>query len=429
MTTRHDFSRTHTATTKTPHPSVESVSLSSRTPSKMRSAEAVLPRGWSRGGSLDEAGSRPQEEHATPNWTLGSAPSAPQPSTTVAAAREQLEALLDAGWTIPKLAHTLGYSASDIHTLKTADDASVYVAEAIAEFPIGCGDNQNVAPTLGAWRRSQALTAMGWSLATQAEAIGWTADGLEDLGRARLMPADQWTAISDLYDSWSMTIGPDSEIMDQARRAGVTPPLGWDDDEIDHPDAVDHSKDKGDGPKIDDAAIERRLAGDRSIPLNRAERTEIIQIAIDKDLCLDRIAWLLDIERNSLQRTLVRWGVITTKPHASRSHDDQVDPVDPHSDAENSDEAANSPENEKASELDSGGTRSSHDELSLQLSLWGPPNELPRTTRCYSAALARSRDLQRRGPRHGVGARRLDACGSELQDELDKLFDAQPSGP
>ena len=53
----------------------------------------------------------------------------------------------------------------------------------------------------------------------------------------RRVNRDTYQAVADLYDRLSMTPGPSQEARDRAKRKGWRPPLAWDDDSIEDPEA------------------------------------------------------------------------------------------------------------------------------------------------------------------------------------------------
>lgn len=89
----------------------------------------------------------------------------------------------------------------------------------------------------GVVRRRRALAAIGWSLTDLAPYFGttWQTVGMHAAGdRVRRDTLDRWRAV---YEQLSMTIGPSRQAREYAQRQGWAPPLAWDDDTIDDPDA------------------------------------------------------------------------------------------------------------------------------------------------------------------------------------------------
>lgn len=307
MAVSHAPSRTQKTIQALPRRAPRLDSPSNRGASKMRNAEqAGLPTGWSRNEAC-EAGSR---RRRGAGWTL--APVAAQSDSLSveldpSEIADHLTALLAVGWTLPLLEQETGVSQEHLRSLHSGTTCDPRSATATAAFGLGYRPGQRLAPALGPWRRTQALTAMGWSLERQAAVLSIEPSFLEDLRSMELINGRLWQAISSLYDRWSMTLGPDTALLEQARSAGVTPPLGWDDDEIDHPSARSLAAVRTRHAIVDEAVIERRCGGDTTVAISAGERAEITRIAIDEQWPAARLALVLDIDEESARRTLRRW--------------------------------------------------------------------------------------------------------------------------
>lgn len=95
------------------------------------------------------------------------------------------------------------------------------------------------APSIGTARRLQALAVMGWTTSELAPRLGTHEDMVHQWrgrvgGRVWLATAERVAAV---YDDLSMTRGPSARLHAHALRQGWVPPLAWDDDTIDNPDA------------------------------------------------------------------------------------------------------------------------------------------------------------------------------------------------
>lgn len=138
-------------------------------------------------------------------------------------------------------------------------------------------------PALGVQRRIRALVALGWPMATLAPKLGISEQALLNLlyphGRTRgQVQQATYVKVSDLYDRLSMTPGPSERARQMARRRSWAPPLAWDDDELDDPNAVAqvapaYTTRLHDDP--DPQLIERALAGERVHGAILAERLEV----------------------------------------------------------------------------------------------------------------------------------------------------------
>lgn len=93
----------------------------------------------------------------------------------------------------------------------------------------------------GTRRRIQALACLGWSLGEQARRLGWTTQNYSALQTRTQVIARTARLVRDLYDELAMTPAADTPGATRARNAaankGHLPPLAWDDDLIDLPDA------------------------------------------------------------------------------------------------------------------------------------------------------------------------------------------------
>lgn len=141
----------------------------------------------------------------------------------------------------------------------------------------------------GTTRRLQALVALGWSQAEIARRIGINQGNLVDLihGR-RQVTRGTYDRARALYDELSMRLPPTdtreqrtsaTRARNTAARYGWLPPLAWDDELLDDPThkpvlerkAVTHDE------LVDEAAIYRRMHGDRSVRLSKADAAELVR--------------------------------------------------------------------------------------------------------------------------------------------------------
>lgn len=137
----------------------------------------------------------------------------------------------------------------------------------------------------GTVRRVQALACLGWSLDRLAGEAGLDRQPLDHALSGAKVSARTARAVMEAYERlWDTPpVGRDSQerggITRTIRRAqalGWAPPLAWDDDAIDNPAAAPLHRLDTDERGVDEAAIERRLAGDR-VKLTRAERWAVVR--------------------------------------------------------------------------------------------------------------------------------------------------------
>lgn len=92
---------------------------------------------------------------------------------------------------------------------------------------------------IGTRRRLQALSAIGWTQTHLADELEVSVQSLHQLAtdERRTVTAVTAERVRELYDRLSMTPGPSAMARTTAKRNGWAPPLAWDDDTIDDPDA------------------------------------------------------------------------------------------------------------------------------------------------------------------------------------------------
>lgn len=204
-----------------------------------------------------------------------------RPDRRVAAwlVRRRLHALVDVGMARHQIARAAGMSYSSFDELLYGRRACLHWSLATRIFAI-TGETVRpkpgwrYVPDLGVGRRLRGLLAMGWRL--------------EDLAAAEVDPAlvthtPGWVTVSThqrvcrLYDELAMRPGPSPKWRDHARNAGCAPPLAWDDDELDRPDAVPDLHGPP-GEVIDEVAVLRRVWGDKTVRLTPAEAAEAVRI-------------------------------------------------------------------------------------------------------------------------------------------------------
>ena len=87
---------------------------------------------------------------------------------------------------------------------------------------------------IGARRRLEALAAIGYTVTDLAEFLNIDAGHFaEDLE----VPPYKFTAVAALFDRLQLRPGTSERVRDEASERGWAPPLAWDEDNIDDPDA------------------------------------------------------------------------------------------------------------------------------------------------------------------------------------------------
>lgn len=110
-------------------------------------------------------------------------------------------------------------------------------------------------PAIGMARRVRALGVMGWPLRLLAQQVGMSAGG--DMtailnGRRQTITRAMHDRFVTLYDRLETTPGPSDIARRYAERAGWAPPMAWDPETIDDPDAEPNYGRKERGFDLDD---------------------------------------------------------------------------------------------------------------------------------------------------------------------------------
>jgi hypothetical protein len=193
------------------------------------------------------------------------------PTSLVSAgpATRHVQALVQLGWSCGTLAD-LTHNELSIHTFHNLNNskyrtierrtaATVIQIPHTLNVPTWLNDTSEV-PPLGATRRIQALTALGWTRDQLQQQIApgvslnHVARGLYDS-----MHAHRWHAIDELYQRLCMTPGPSTIGATRAAARGYHPPLAWDD--IDCPDETPRNHAYARGTGVDVVKVRRILDG------------------------------------------------------------------------------------------------------------------------------------------------------------------------
>lgn len=177
-------------------------------------------------------------------------------------------------------------------------------------------------PTAGTMRRLQALAAVGWSQHRLAELLGWSLGNFSKLihGRCDHITCATARAVSNLYDQlWNMPPPATSK----HQRAGITraqavaqsygwvPPLAWDDETIDDPDATPHGGITTNDELVDHVSVDLFLDGHR-ITLSRPDRIEVVRRLAARGLSDAQIANRLGVAGRTVTRDRYEYGIPST---------------------------------------------------------------------------------------------------------------------
>lgn len=176
------------------------------------------------------------------------------------AAREHVQGLLDAGVSVAQVAAAAGVDRTCVRRVvgqQRGHGASRKLQPATAAALLGVsleafddlerhleGDR---VPAAGTLRRLGALRALGWPETVLAKRLGVKRIRVGEDGWVRRRVA---RAVRELYDELSMIPGPSQRTRARAVRVGLVPPLAWDDETLDDPDAA-----PAPGPALDVSAL------------------------------------------------------------------------------------------------------------------------------------------------------------------------------
>lgn len=152
----------------------------------------------------------------------------------------------------------------------------------------------------GTRRRIHALAAIGWSATELADRLGYDRSTISKWTQVRMVHVDTRARVIDLYEQLAMTPGPNRVARRVAAASGWPPPLLWDDETIDDPNAVP-AADASDGREFDEVAIQRAMHGDRVV-LTRSERREAVRRLVNRGRSEREIAELLDVTARMVAR-------------------------------------------------------------------------------------------------------------------------------
>jgi transcriptional regulator with XRE-family HTH domain len=183
--------------------------------------------------------------------------------------RAHVEALRASGIGSRRIEELSGVSRSVIQSLingrsiygnqpsKTISAANAQRLMAVSGLPAaGCPVD-----ITGTARRLQALVAIGYTQSDLAGRVGITPANATGLfhGRGRVL-ASTARRVESIYEQLEMTPGPSDRARNHARKQGWAPPLAWDDDTIDNPQAKPDLGERR-AVKFDERFLEMRELG------------------------------------------------------------------------------------------------------------------------------------------------------------------------
>lgn len=174
-------------------------------------------------------------------WHLDRLQGAPSRKVDAAPVHAHLRALMDAGMTPNAICHAAGWKSRN-SIVSITRQTSVLRATAdkvLAITPVDTRPHGYIDAT-GTRRRLQALAVNGWPHRLLAAQLGADAKGTLTVqnGTTRTVRRATAHAVAALYDELWDQPGPSRRSRTCALRNGWLPPLAWDDDTIDDPQAT-----------------------------------------------------------------------------------------------------------------------------------------------------------------------------------------------
>lgn len=200
-------------------------------------------------------------------------------------ARMHVFSLIGRDWSLRSIAGAAGVSTT---TLSYLTKDKLMIQRAISERILAVSPDQvpstpskqtgePFVPKLGAARRVQALLWLGHGY--QAQRLhGGVNTRMVIHQKGRWITRSTHDKIAALYDDLSSTEGTSKHAKAWARKQGYQPPAAWDDIDLD-PNITLASEDPNikDETEIDEAAVLRRMNGDKSVRLSLVDAAEIVR--------------------------------------------------------------------------------------------------------------------------------------------------------
>lgn len=182
-----------------------------------------------------------------------------KPMVDAAAVREHLLNIYSQGMSIDRISQTSGVPYATVYSIvkglggdrrgqqiqrvlgSTSEKLLAVTYVRHPDFQLTVADRVPLDAT-GTRRRIQALSTQGHSCAAQAKILGLNRDTLERIANQRQARVAKYVAdaVRDLYEQLWSTPSTDVRavwVQQRSQRLGYAPPMAWDDDTIDDPNA------------------------------------------------------------------------------------------------------------------------------------------------------------------------------------------------
>lgn len=241
-------------------------------------------------------------------WVLRRLRGEPGPFIDAAPVREHLARLHGWGLAYESIARAAGVSTSVVCAITTGAHPGCRQETARAVLAVTHRPHpaQQRVLAVGARRRIHALVAIGHPLRTLAPPLRLSAGRLGHMLEQSCLPYRHWAAITELFARLCTVPGPSQQSRKVACRKGWAPPLAWDDDQIDHPDAVPDAVGPRSRAFVDQVAVERALEGDRDVDLTWTERRAAYRTAVERGMTARQVADAFGVDSATADRGLVR---------------------------------------------------------------------------------------------------------------------------
>lgn len=203
----------------------------------------------------------------------------------IAEVRAHLDKLTSRGMTPKQIQAATGLHRSTVASVlyrRTRKVVGGHIAQKLLAIPVpaepaGPPPLAHVTDPTGTLRRIQALARIGWTYRHIA-AAGQTSHRLEHLAGQKWVTHEVAAAIARAYDLLSMTPGPSTRTASRAERTGWVPPLAWDEDTIDDPDAKPDLGEAADGGGgFDEITVQQAVDGQLTHTQLAAHRPDLIE--------------------------------------------------------------------------------------------------------------------------------------------------------